>query len=463
MKKKFLFDGAPSKPKTHRYTRTIIAPFALLAAISGISAEPSQPPIQPNTTLGTKDQVALEKLRLRIIENVLVKEQRQLSVATYRSDPQAKTIAGQSTLEKSLDAITAAMVETAVNSDTSRPKIMWVVNAARNWFSEKVPASGYGIDNPDNVYRHIPMDGQSHYVITGKLRNPSASQLSFTLYSELPGTSLTLEGSGMIGALSQLKTNPDGTFTLTVDPEPANGRPNHIQSQAKTAMLIVRDTLADWSHENVSTLRIERIAGPTPPAVRTEAEIAAHAVQLMKQAIPYWLQYDNQFVFSLPANHVAPPTIRSTGWGLLSMGHFDLSDNEALLVTIDSLGAKYVGFQLANPWGVAVEYTNRTGSLNIRQARPNRDGTYTYVISVRDPGVYNWLDPSGLNAGIFNIRWQNLPAPVTSTESAVKESRVVNLEQLQEALPDGTPLMTTTERAEQKKIRAMSYLRRLSN
>ena len=35
---------------------------------------------------------------------------------------------------------------------------------------------------------------------------------------------------------------------------------------------------------------------------------------------------------------------------------------------------------------------------------PNADGTYTYVIAARDPGVHNWIDTDGLREGILTLR-----------------------------------------------------------
>jgi hypothetical protein len=78
--------------------------------------------------------------------------------------------------------------------------------------------------------------------------------------------------------------------------------------------------------------------------------------------------------------------------GFVSSGHFQLGNNEALVVTLDRLRADYLGFQLSDPWGVAPEYGSRNGSrngsLNRSQAKANPDGTYIYVIAADDPGVY---------------------------------------------------------------------------
>ncbi len=59
-----------------------------------------------------------------------------------------------------------------------------MVTAPHCWHGFEVHRSGYGIDNPDNVYRHTAVDGQSSFVIHGRMPNgaplscPSSSTAS---------------------------------------------------------------------------------------------------------------------------------------------------------------------------------------------------------------------------------------------------------------------------------------------
>ncbi len=103
----------------------------------------------------------------------------------------------------------------------------------------------------------------------------------------------------------------------------------------------------------------------------------------------------------------------------------------------------------------------QTGSLTNAQARSNADGSYTYAISVSDPGVYNWLDPAGLHAGAFCTRWQGLPTGVT-TDDAVRSIAVVKLSDLRCSFPAQTDWVTPAGRATQLKARVDSYTRRLA-
>ena len=91
----------------------------------------------------------------------------------------------------------------------------------------------------------------------------------------------------------------------------------------------------------------------------------------------------------------------------------------------------------------------------------NADGTITYVISMQDPGVHNWLDTGGIAQGIFAIRWQDVPATLVDADVLVLETKVVLLSQLPDVLPANTQRLTKEQRAEQRQSRRHSFERRL--
>jgi hypothetical protein len=260
-----------------------------------------------------------------------------------------------------------------------------------------------------------------------------------------------------------LPVAPDGTFAITIDNSPTNGRPNHLQSrpQDRDGFIIIRDTLSDWTKQTPLRLSVVRLSGPPirPPA--SEAELARRAAQMVDTVGPYWAAWAHKVMFDRPVNTYTQNQPRVGGWGLVKCGHYRLGDDEALVVRLERRQAAYLGFQLADVWGQAAPYVEKSGSLTQSQARPNPDGSYTYVISVADPGVANWLDPSGLHAGTFCTRWQGL-TPGVSLDDAVREISVVKLQDWKAAMPAGTALMTPSERRAELKARAASYAQRLT-
>ena len=91
---------------------------------------------------------------------------------------------------------------------------------------------------------------------------------------------------------------------------------------------------------------------------------------------------------------------------------------------------------------------------------PNRDGSYTYVVSAVDPGVHNWIDTSGTHEGILTLRWAEFPGGRPGPDLRA-DSRLVRRGQLRAQLPPETRFVTRDERTRQLARRATSYAWRL--
>lgn len=433
----------------------------MLPAASAMTANAS-----PAGSLATDAQRKFEVQALRILASEPMKNEIARVEALYASDPQGKTPTGRATIHRAAESIAMAAIQYAVGEDADRPAAFWVVNAPHDWWGLKVPRSGYGIDNPDNVYRNIMIDGAARYEIRGRIKQPGPVEQHFELRDSIPGTAaMAAEGGKQLGTLrsDEMKIAADGSFTITLDSEPAGDRPNHIQTPASGKfLLIVRDLFTDWEKQNPIALEVHRVSGPAMSPPPSEAQLIDRSVDLLRQMAPYWVNYDNTYIFTKPVNQLGKARVRPGGRGFSASGHFNLAKDEALVVTLDPLGAVSLGIQLSDPWGVAYEYASRTSSLNTAQAKPNPDGTYSFVISTRDPGVYNWLDPEGYDAGMFAIRWQTLPSG-TSPEHAVRQTSVVKLKDLKSALPKGTVFITEKQRKLQQAERLQSHNRRLTD
>ena len=101
---------------------------------------------------------------------------------------------------------------------------------------------------------------------------------------------------------------------------------------------------------------------------------------------------------------------------------------------LDPGDAAYTGFQIIDPWMIAPDAKKYQVCLNSTQASRNADGTCTYVISMTDPGIANWLDTAGLHQGLAIMRWQAV-GKGTAKEKLVREFRVIKHADLAK-LPD---------------------------
>ncbi|WP_176593456.1 DUF1214 domain-containing protein [Sphingobium sp. EM0848] len=448
----------------HRLASAALCTLAPMAVAAAPAMAATKSPAVAGA-LANKRQIVLETAALRILASAPMQAEIKRVESLYAADPQGSTPTGRATIRRAAESIAMAAIQYAVGEDTDRPAVMWVVNAPHDWFGMRVPRSGYGIDNPDNVYRNAMVDGAARYEIHGRIKRPGPAELHFELRDSIPGTAaMAAEGGKQLGTLRSdaMQIAADGSFTITLDSAPAGERRNHIQTPAHgKLLLIVRDLFTDWATQNPVALEIRRVDGLPLAAPPSDDALAHRAAALLSQMAPYWVTYDNQFVFTKPVNQIGVPRIRPGGRGFSTSGHFNLGPDEAWVVTLRPLGAASMGFQLTDPWGVAYDYVGCTSSLNTAQAKPNADGSYTFVISPRDPGVYNWLDPEGHAAGLFAVRWQSLP-PNAVPADAIQDFKVVRLAQLKQSLPAGAVQVTPAGRKEQLAQRVASYGRRLT-
>jgi hypothetical protein len=112
---------------------------------------------------------------------------------------------------------------------------------------------------------------------------------------------------------------------------------------------------------------------------------------------------------------------------------------------------------ITDPWLVSREHVRANGNLNNVAAQANKDGSFTYVISAKDPGIQNWLDTSGLHEGSIFVRWQSLPETTKSADGAVREVKLVKLDDLAKLLPPEASKVTQQERKKQYDLRAANY------
>jgi hypothetical protein len=323
---------------------------------------------------------------------------------------------------------------------------------------QHIPGSRWGIDNPDSVYRVIPISGDERYCIRGRVAQRRLVENYFTLWSPVMQTVGLLSGH-------DLEVDDAGYFEITVDSSPADGRNNHIQSGPDAHEFYIRDVIFDWAEDRANELTIERLgdAPPRPPFSEREQ------LDRIKAYMHKWATNTtrwNQQALGRPVNEFDFVIDRESDGALRGqiyiMGHFALPDNDsAIVLDVDMGGANYFIAPITNIWGTSNEIVSRNGSLNKHQAIANGDGTYTFVVSLSDPGVHNWLDPTDMSEGILTLRWAEFEGGEPGASFGVK-SRLVSLEGLQQSLPAGCDTISQQQREQQLAKRASSYAWRIA-
>ncbi len=298
------------------------------------------------------------------------------------------------------------------------------------------PYTKVGLDNPDTLYFSARIQDDAEYVVTGT--RGTTADLSFQVMN---GDYSPAQAPESLAAFDdrEFTIAEDGSFELTFGPAKANAGPNHFTLGPGAAMLLVREVYSDWSTERPGTIRIHRAdsAGTAPPAADADslARCYARAGKALLGQLKTFLAFPEWFYLKLPVNTLTEP--RLTPGGLTTqysaVGHYDLADDQAMIVTVPASDAPYQGIQLGSMWYISTDFINHQTSLTAAQARIDADGKLRFVISERDPGLANWLECTGHRRGYIQIRWQRVSRKYTLADGP--EAEVVAFDSLPTALP----------------------------
>ena len=201
--------------------------------------------LSPTNPTATVDQRDLEALALEVVKSPTIVNAQAQATARF------KIMGGSDIPAEALEGIDEKMAEwafhyvvLALNSDSNYPKVLGHgYGPPHDWFGTKVPGCrGLGTgENPDNHYSFVPVDGHSRFVLHGKVSDPRIADCPMFITSNLSQSMNVawLDWRDVVIA-------DDGTFVITIDPEPANGRPNHLQTTLDAKYLFIRDGRRDW-------------------------------------------------------------------------------------------------------------------------------------------------------------------------------------------------------------------------
>ena len=284
------------------------------------------------------------------------------------------------------------------------------------------PFTKMGLDNPDTLYFGTRVHAGHEYVVTGV--RGATTDLSFQLlggdYTDdnVPDSETAFDDR-------KLDIAADGSFEWRFTPK-------------VNAQLVIREVYNDWSAQRGS-IAIARTdtAGTAPPPLTNdliEKRFATAGKQLV-QRIKTWLQFPQWFYMKIPVNTMVAPRLTPGGLATQysSAGHFDLTPEQALVITLPVTDAPYLGFQLGSMWYVSLDYINHQTSLNGTQAQADPDGKIRIVVGDRNPGITNWVETLGHQKGFLQFRWQRVSRELTAADGPTVE--LVDAADVQAHLP----------------------------
>lgn len=265
--------------------------------------------------------------------------------------------------------------------------------------------TGYGGDNPDNIYTASPIQPGEIYEIEGN--RGSVWLFNFNMFTFGSNSQYVLLGQLLE---SDLEYDDSGNFKVILGGSPRDKNWLPIPEGANQIML--RQTFKDRS--------VETAIDPKIRIVSKSAQLKPLSLQAMTDKLKaaqdffsgtgllfhQWSQDFSRLENILP---MTDPEFIAKGGGdpraFFFISTFKLSPGEALLIHMSEYPeGKLWNLALFNYWLESLDYANFRIHTNSEICHKNDDGSITLVIANEDPGVPNWLNATGHAEGKMIMR-----------------------------------------------------------
>ncbi|MEO1366380.1 MAG: hypothetical protein AAFX50_04325 [Acidobacteriota bacterium] len=322
----------------------------------------------------------------------------------------------------------------------------------------------FGLVNPDNRYHIANLETPGTYVLRG--RRGTSADLQIQVGAGDPGFSDDETNLDPVSLLTfeDLEVEDDDSFTITISKEDPGGNWLGNTSGGLTAKnILIRESFMDWETEVGTTWYLERedMRGePSPiPDRGLVDDQYERAANYLVASVKGWVDLVTFLRRTTPPDRMMAPKESKLPGQYTSRGIFQMRPDEAVIITVKEAPARYQAVQVGDLWFNGLDFCHRQTSLTLAQARPSdEDGLYRMVLSARDPGVANWLDPAGASTAFVYARWQGLDGKHEFTDDNSPTACVVPFDELRGHLK-GEPDFSEEQRKEQLAARQSSALR----
>lgn len=317
------------------------------------------------------------------------------------------------------------------------------------------PLRKQGGDNTDALYVGAPINGEHTYRISGT--RGTARYFAVTVLED----GATPWGGAVVGNLidDDIAINHDGTFEIVLSPQEHSG--NWIKTAPGAWRVTVRQFFADWENEAPMVARIDRLTEAEHDPVLTPRRVlqglqdsaawVRESTLFWADMIDRWKVQPNRF---LSYRQLDDSAIDATPGGEPLICYWQVPDDEVLVVRVVPPDADYWAVEFGNYWWETMDYRYRLCSTNCYHAQLEENGELLLVVSHDDPGLPNWLDPSGHGEGYITVRWigaGDYPAP---------QCEQMKREALEQYLPANVRRIDAQQRREQLAGRRRGVIKR---
>lgn len=306
------------------------------------------------------------------------------------------------------------------NNDPLRPQLTHIMDWRRK----------QGGDNPDGFYLTTPINGTDTYRITGTRGSCRYFAMTVTESGSSPW------GGKAIATILDTTINleEDGTFEVIVSPEPPKlPTKNWMKSTPTTHRFYLRQFFYDWEIEESMDVRIERVGDPIPApdfSTKSVTDGLLKAAQWHTDITVYWTKclgmWKNRPNEFCSFNEMVNGKLDATPGGEPILCYWHMEADEALIIRVKvPPKVHFWNCEIGNWWFETMDYRYRLSGTNGHYAHLEADNEAILIVSHDDPGLPNWLDASGYQAGYMCWRWIGSDTAPVPTVERVKRAELL--------------------------------------
>ena len=282
-----------------------------------------------------------------------------------------------------------------------------------------------GAFNPDAEYDQTRISGEYDYKVTGNLG--AVPYVSITINGTSPTQRSTIVGY-MDDAQIRDLADAEGNFTIWLSKEKPTQPGGWIPITKETSGFVGRQYIGDRSRQKMATFALTAVGDTVPDTSRMPDQEIGFRINRVANALlvnmtwnrtltPYALKEPNKF-FEQSGQAIGGNVANTEN--LYDMAHFQIADDEALVIDFKPPQTRFWNLTSATWWHESENYLTDPVSLTMDKVVRRKDGTVRMILAHRDPGLPNWLNSFHHNRGFMILRMVRVDHNPVPTITKVK-------------------------------------------
>lgn len=316
----------------------------------------------------------------------------------------------------------------------------------------------------DCRYSCMMLNGKQTYRLTGKIGDtkPTLVQVQSPMLGD--ANSKTIRNYN----LNDLTTEGNPYFEVILSADEREGNWIPLEAGSGFNFVIIRRWFGDW-YDDMGEMYIEMLDELEAYDESNEQAMA----ERINVATNYMAFLVKEFNINLYNMYIKTAGGRKNRFGYIGgegiadsligspstyygLAVADCATDEALIIEGTVPDSDYWGLQLGDVWSKPLDFMHYQTDINMQRVVIDSDGRYRVIVSHRDPGVPNWMNPLGRTEILIVMR-NYIEVGKPRVEAPTVER--VKFSQLHDYLPEETPTITPGQRKHDLQRRRRGFKR----